>query len=544
MKEKPVLTMTKRLGRRGLVAIIAIELLGAVVALRWAFHYGRETQPAELWIDPGLPAAVGHAVRQWASAQPGRLAWADGPGADLTVSWQQERGARRLADIVLVPVARFPSLRDGVASEDLKRAWSGQDPTEDQPSHLFVSAGTAAALEALLGPRGVGSPATIVAEDDVAGRLWAEPGALGLVPFDRLEPRLKVLSLDGLVALDRDLDLGHYPLLAPIWVRGPEELEGALVAYVQARGLASNRHLERLTVLVMTGVTALTRQVALQIEARADPAWPARQIGGLLSAADLTHVSNEVSFMSGCQAQADSPAFCARPDYLETLRLCGVDVVELTGNHNLDFGPESALGSLDLYAATGIKTFGGGRDAADARRPLLIAHHNNRLAFLGYNQYGPDYAWATEDGPGAAPFSLDAVRSDVARVRAQADLVLVSVQYTETYDTAPLPAQVDDFRAIVEAGADVVTGSQAHQPQSIEFYQGKPIFYGLGNLFFDQTWSDDTRQSLVLRHFIYEGRLVSTQLIPTTMGDDFQPYAAQGEERTAILRSVFAASGW
>jgi poly-gamma-glutamate capsule biosynthesis protein CapA/YwtB (metallophosphatase superfamily) len=544
MREKLVLAMTKRLVRLGLVAIIAVELLGAVVALRWAFHYGQETQPAGFWMAPDLPVAVDHAVRESLSGQPGRLAWAVGPGADVTVGWQQQGGARRLAEIVLVPVARFPSLRDGVASETLARAWLGQARVEDQVSHLYVSAETSAALDALFGPHGVQTPVTFVAEDEVADRLWAEPDALGLVPFDRLEPRLKVLAVDGLSALDRELDLRRYPLLAPIWVRGPEELEQALLAQIEAQGLASNRHPERLTVLVMTGVTALTRHVALEMEAQADPAWPARQIAGLLSAADVTHTSNEVSFMPGCQARAETPAFCARPDYLQTLRLCGVDVVELTGNHNLDFGPESALGSLDLYAAAGIKTFGGGRDAADARRPLLITHNGNRLAFLGYNQYGPAYAWATEDSPGAARFSPEAVRSDVARIRSQADLVFVSVQYAETYGAAPLPAQVGDFRAVVEAGADVVTGSQAHQPQAIEFYQGKPIFYGLGNLFFDQTWSKDTRESLVVRHFIYEGHLVATQFIPTTMGDACQPYAVEGEERTAILHSVFVASGW
>ena len=166
------------------------------------------------------------------------------------------------------------------------------------------------------------------------------------------------------------------------------------------------------------------------------------------------------------------------------------------------------------------------------------------MAFLGYSQFGPDYAWATEERPGAARFSLEALQEDLVQVRPEADLVFVSIQHTEAYTTAPLPEQVADFQAAVQAGADVVTGSQAHQPQAIEFYDGKPIFYGLGNLFFDQIWSAATRQGLMVRHLIYEGRLIASQVLPTVMDEDYQPRLAGTEERQAILQTVFAASGW
>jgi poly-gamma-glutamate capsule biosynthesis protein CapA/YwtB (metallophosphatase superfamily) len=103
---------------------------------------------------------------------------------------------------------------------------------------------------------------------------------------------------------------------------------------------------------------------------------------------------------------------------------------------------------------------------------------------------------------------------------------------------------VTDFRAVADAGAAVVTGSQAHQPQAIEFRDGKPIFFGLGNLFFDQTWSDATRQGLMVRHWIYAGRLIASQVIPTVLEDSCQPRLATEEEKEAILGAVFAASGW
>jgi hypothetical protein len=553
--------VTRHQRRLALLALIVLELLGAVIVLRLVLRLygnvpevqparvgvptkGREAQPVGIWLAAEVPAALAGAVRDWVARQPGEFAWTEPSTADLTVDWQKRSGARSLAKMILVPVAPFSSLRGDVAADELRRAWLGHPRPQDTVSRLLVSPETAAALDALFGPRRGEAAVMVTPAAELPDRLWTEPNALAIVPFDQLQSRLKALSVDGMSVLDRDLNMDRYPLLATVWISGSRELERSLAVEIEERGLVTNRHLDHLTILVMTGVTALTRHVALEMEAQNDYGWPARQVADLLSAADLTHVSNEVSFMPGCEPEPRPLGFCAKPGYLQTLRLVGTDLVELTGNHNLDFGPGPALHSLDLYAQAGMHTYGGGRNAAEARRPVFLSHNGNRLAFLGYNQFGPEYAWATADGPGAARFSLEAVQSDLAQIRSQADVILVNIQHTETYSATPLPAQVADFRATIQAGADVVSGSQAHQPQAIEFYEGGLILYGLGNLFFDQTWSEPTRQSLVVRHLIYEGRLIATELIPTVMNDDYQPRPASDNERRVILRAVFSASGW
>ncbi|MGD8624840.1 MAG: CapA family protein [Anaerolineae bacterium] len=557
--------MKRRWIRPGLLGLIAAELVVAALVLAWVFGDESPAPAANraettavrirsIAAAESLPPDVMGALQAWTDGQPGDWTWAEpGPAGveradlkigDLQIGWQKRWGAWPLAQVVLVPVVPFPSLREEVAAAALQRAWLGRPRDGDEPLRLLVASDAAAALEGLFGPMGAGAAVQIVPAGELAGRLWQAPGALGLVPFERLAPDLRALSVDGHSALDRDFDAAGYALLARIWGRGRDRDLEDLAAAIEAAGAHTNRHPERMTILIVTGVTALTRGVAIQMEARGDGAWPARQVAGLLADADLTHVSNEVSFLADCAIEPGMEAFCARPAYLETLRLAGVDLVELTGNHNLDRGPGPALYSLDLYAEAGMHTFGGGRTPAEARQPLLLTHNGNRLAFLGYNRFGPDYAWASETRPGAARFSRPAMQADLARVRDQADLVFVHVQYTETYSVEPLPGQVDDFRAAVDAGADVVTGSQAHQPQAIEFYRGRPIFYGLGNLFFDQTWSAATRQGLVVRHVIYDGRLLSSQLIPTVMDGACQPWVAEPAERQAILEAVFAASGW
>ena len=55
----------------------------------------------------------------------------------------------------------------------------------------------------------------------------------------------------------------------------------------------------------------------------------------------------------------------------------------------------------------------------------------------------------------------------------------------------------------------IVSGSQAHQPQALEFVDERLIHYGLGNLFFDQyDVSEATRQGFIDRHVFYDGRYI------------------------------------
>jgi poly-gamma-glutamate synthesis protein (capsule biosynthesis protein) len=201
---------------------------------------------------------------------------------------------------------------------------------------------------------------------------------------------------------------------------------------------------------------------------------------------------------------------------------------------------------MQFHKDQGIPTYGGGPNLEESLKPLLIEHNGNRLAFLGANSFGPEFAWAAEDWPGSAPYDLPAMTRAISEARQalSADLVLVEMQWEESYDTLPIQSQVEGFRALSDAGADLVTGVQSHVPQAVEFRNGHAILYGLGNLFFDQMWSQETREGLIPRHAIYDGRLLSTKLMTTLLEDFAQPRWTNDVEREALLQRVFTASGW
>lgn len=86
----------------------------------------------------------------------------------------------------------------------------------------------------------------------------------------------------------------------------------------------------------------------------------------------------------------------------------------------------------------------------------------------------------------------------IKELKEQNDLTIINVHFGQEYQTIANDKQRALARAMVEAGADLIIGHHAHVVQDYEVYQGKPIFYSLGNFIFDQYFSDETQESLAV----------------------------------------------
>ena len=95
---------------------------------------------------------------------------------------------------------------------------------------------------------------------------------------------------------------------------------------------------------------------------------------------------------------------------------------------------------------------------------------------------------------------------------------------------------------MADAGAVVVSGSQAHYPQVMDLYKDNFIHYGLGNLFFDQMDRPvkGTREEFIDRHYFYAGRYIGTELITAMLEDYARPRPMTQSERTDFLTRIFA----
>ena len=98
--------------------------------------------------------------------------------------------------------------------------------------------------------------------------------------------------------------------------------------------------------------------------------------------------------------------------------------------------------------------------------------------------------------------------------------------------------QVGFFRHLIDLGADIVVGTSAHQPQTFELYNDGAIYYGLGNLFFDQVWWPGTTRSLILGHYFYKGKLLQTRITPTVYDNSMQTKLLDKETAEWFLRRL------
>lgn len=200
------------------------------------------------------------------------------------------------------------------------------------------------------------------------------------------------------------------------------------------------------------------------------------------------------------------------PKNIAALRYAGFDVISFAGNHCLDFGFDAFFDAIDRLRKNGFIVIGVGKDLAEARKPAIVERKGSRIAFLAYNSILPGGFAAGIDRPGCVPVKvstlyeqieyqpgtpcrtltfangedLEAMREDIRKARASADIVIVSHHGGLHFVPAVIPMyQREIFHAAIDAGADLVLGHHAHILKGIEVYKGKVIFYSLCNFAVD-----------------------------------------------------------
>jgi Bacterial capsule synthesis protein PGA_cap len=494
--------------------------------------------PSLLWVSPAIPDML----RQLALDSGLSLVEApDAATARLEVLPPEPSNNPTSAWIYAL-VTPFPTTTDDVTLLDIQNTWAGIPSGPFAGRTLWMDEPTLAAFTALWGAPASGS-VQVAPAVQLFDSAWADRPSWAVVPFEALQPHWKVLSVDGQSPVHNDFNPASYPLKITF------SLEPAVFPIP-----TTNRDANKLTVLAMTGVTALVRGTADRMEKKG-LLYPGEAIRDMLRAADLTHVSNEISFDANCPTPdpwTDSLIFCSDPRYIALLEDVGVDIVELTGNHMLDYGPADMLLTLDMYDQRGWKYFGGGRDLQTSLQPALIEHNGNKLAFIGCNYAGPPSDWATDSRPGSTPCDFEVIKAGITRLRSQGYLPVMTFQYNEYYQPEPTLEEQADFRQMAEAGAVIVSGSQAHVPAAMEFNGDAFIHYGLGNLFFDQmshlmpdgSLIYDTRNLFVDRHIFYAGHHIGIELMTYIIEDYARPRLMTDSERVGLLNTIFSAGGW
>ena len=497
------------------------------------------SEAVSIYVDPDLPAAFKNSLQintiSFATAETENATAKLTFGAEFPISqW------------IYALVAPFPTVTDGISGGELQAFWQEASPTV-YFDRLILGQSSYKAIESLWGkPAGT---VELHPDADLLNLAWNTPGTWAIIPFEEIQPRWKVIALDEQSPLHKDLVPEDYPLIIPISVVAAEsEVQNEIMESLKPFIAQTNREADKLATVILTGVTALVRGTAREME-KLGITRPAEVIGQTLRDADILHISNEVPFAVNCGEPApqniDKLIFCSKDNYVELLKAVGTDVVELTGDHFEDWGPEAMLHTLELYKELGWLYYGGGRNLEEAKQPLKLEVNGNKIAFLGCNAKEWIYSNATETKPGNFHCDWDYMAAEVEQLRTEGYLPIVTFQHNEYYVWEAQPQLVEDFHRMEAAGAVIVSGSQAHQPHAIEITDNAVLHYGLGNLFFDQYGlTQDTDDAFIDRHVFYDGKYLGVELLTITFRDFSQPLWMDATARAAMLEKLFSVSKW
>lgn len=304
---------------------------------------------------------------------------------------------------------------------------------------------------------------------------------------------------------------------------------------------------------VAGGDVMLSRHVGEKIRKYKDNSWLFRKIYEEFNSADLAFVNLESPFYNQGLPVTEGMVFKAEPDTIDGLKLAGIDIVSFANNHARNQGNNGLLYTFKHLKSNGIEYVGAGRNSDEAYQGKIIEVKGIKFGFLAYSY---DTQYEQSENPTVAGMDLEKLKQGISDLKNKADFIIISMHAGNEYTTKPNKQQTEFAHAAIDNGANLVIGHHSHWIQKIENYQGKYIFYGLGNLVFDQMWSDETQKGLVVKltlsgknlkhHEPYKvhgspkpfSGLGQIELKPVKIDDYGQPRWMSEEESREILDTI------
>lgn len=250
---------------------------------------------------------------------------------------------------------------------------------------------------------------------------------------------------------------------------------------------------------------------------------------------DLTIINFE-GVLKDDSRDAVNKTYCFRgpTDFARILPLSSIEAVNLDNNHTLDYGKRGKTSTVEALTGAGVHVF-------DELTPYIFEKDGIKIAFFGMQR--------------VHFFSLREQLKEQIRILREEEGVnaIIFSQHAGTeYSSQHTNAQIDLAHKLIDMGADFIAGSHPHVVQGMEVYNGRYIFYSMGNFCFGGNVKVRALESCALRltlTFDDDGTYLGQQLrvyAANVSGDpevnDFQPRLVTGEAAEAVWARIDAAS--
>lgn len=229
-----------------------------------------------------------------------------------------------------------------------------------------------------------------------------------------------------------------------------------------------------------------------------DFSFPFRFVRNHIAEADIAFANLEGPISDKGEEKGSIYSFRMNPRAAAGLKNIGFDVLSLANNHIGDWGREAFEDTMRRLRRADIAYSGAGWNTAEAHHAVTIEKNGVSVGYLAFSDVGPEWMKAEEAYSGISLASVESVKKAVAEAKKFNDVVVASFHFGEEYKKEPSNRQRALARAAIDAGAKIVIGHHPHVIQPIEEYHGGVIAYSLGNFVFDQPFSEDTMEGMML----------------------------------------------
>ncbi len=255
--------------------------------------------------------------------------------------------------------------------------------------------------------------------------------------------------------------------------------------------------------------------------------------------ADLCCINNEFSFSTrGSAMSGKAYTFRSDPSNVSLLVEMGVDLATLANNHVYDYGADAFADTLTTLENAGIAYVGAGMDLDEAMEPYYFEMQGFTIAVVNATRAEKNIMTpAASDSSAGVLRCYDTALFEqvIAEAAENADFVVCCVHWGTEYSYELESVQKNTARTYIDAGADVIVGTHSHCLQGIEYYDGKPIFYSLGNFWFNDKTLETGLLELHITGSTQDNPKLSCTFIPAIQEGCVTRYAETEADREAVF---------
>ena len=247
----------------------------------------------------------------------------------------------------------------------------------------------------------------------------------------------------------------------------------------------------------------------------------------LLKSADST-IGNFEGIVSSVHEKAEpfTFRFSIKEEFLGNLQGAGFDVLSLANNHSYDYGPSAFTHTKELCPKYALVCSGSPSTLdQDSVQTQVINGRAVSIIFIHTLYKEPD---------------KEVLRALIASSTAQSEIQIAYIHWGEEYALIHNDEQRLLSEFLIDHGIDAVVGHHPHVVQDVGLYNGKPIFYSLGNFIFDQYFSKDVQEMVALNMNIGTST-IKYSLVPLTSATvRSQPSLMDEVAKNTLLKRIFA----